>query len=91
MARTLDRRPDASLRRQGTTLRATVDRIVRTFDRATASDLEAGARWYADGGAVVDDVAHAAGVSREHAAAVVSHLSPRTTWGRNVAGAMALA
>jgi hypothetical protein len=49
-----------------------VRRIIRTFDAATPSDVEAGARWY------------------EEAAAVIAHLSPRTTWSRNVEGAIML-
>jgi len=78
-----------SLQRIGTTTRATVDRIVATFDRATASDVEAGASWYADAGSIADTLAGKAG-SREHAAAVIAHLSPRTTWSRNIAGAVSL-
>ncbi len=86
----LDRRPDAVLRRAGTTTRATVDRIVDAYAHATPADLEAGARWYDDAGVVARDVALSGGVSAEHAAAVVAHLSPRTPWARNVAGAAAL-
>lgn len=80
-----------TLRTLGTSTRATVDRIVRTFDRATASDIEAGASWYADAGLLAAELApftHAGTV--EHAAAVIAALSPRTTWTRNVAGATAL-
>lgn len=86
---TLDRRPDASLRRVGSSTRTAVRNILAHWDRATASDIEAGAQWYGEAGAIVDSLATRAG-SREHAAAVLSHLSPRTTWARNVAGATAL-
>ncbi len=88
---TLDRSPNASLRRIGTSTRATVDRIVGIWELATPSDVEAGATWYADAHDVVDAIVAARpDLSREHAAAVIAHLSPRTPWGRNVAGAMAL-
>lgn len=78
-----------TLRKLGTSTRATVDRIVRTFDRATVSDVEAGATWYGDANDIATELASAAG-SREHAAAVIAHLSPRTAWARNVAGAVGL-
>lgn len=78
-----------ALRKLGTSTRATVDRILAVFDRATVSDVEAGASWYADAGSIADMLAPRAG-SREHAAAVIAHLSPRTTWSRNVAGAVSL-
>lgn len=89
MASTLDRSPNASLQRIGTNVGATVARILRTFDRATSSDVEAGATWYADAGSIADTLTDKAG-SREHAATVLAHLSPRTTWARNVAGAVSL-
>lgn len=90
MSATLDRRPDATLRRVGTSSRATVDRIVGTYARATATDTELGAAWYADAGQVATDLARAGGISVEHAATVLAHLSPRTPWSRNVSGAWAL-
>lgn len=76
--------------RAGVTLETVVRRIVKTFDRATASDLEAGARWYDEAGEHAAELAGAFG-SREHAATVIAHLSPRTSWARNVAGAYAIA
>lgn len=84
---------DAILReRAGITLETAVTRILRVWARATPADVEAGATWYgADASAIVDSVAHAGGISRAHAAAVLSHLSPRTTWSRNVAAAHAVA
>jgi hypothetical protein len=82
--------PNARLRSVGTSTRATVDRIAATFGRATDSDRASGAAWYADGGAIVDSLADQSGHSREHIAAVISHLSPRTPWGRNVYGATML-
>jgi len=76
---------------QGSTRRV-VDRIVATFDRATPADIEAGARWYSDGEEHVDALVKVGNLpTREHAAAVLAHLSPRTTWARNVSGAYLLA
>ena len=89
MARTLDRSPNASLQRIGTSTRAVTDRIVKVFDKATPSDIEAGSRWYDEAGELCSDLASKAG-SREHAAAVIAHLSPRTSWTRNVEGAIEL-
>ena len=73
-----------------TSTRAMVDRIVRTYDRATEADREAGRDWYGDGEAIIANLADETGYTREHVAAVVSHLSPRTTWTRNVYGATML-
>lgn len=71
-----------------------VKRILRTFDRATTSDLEDGARWYDVAGNLASDLAiHSTQwgtVTPRTAAAVIAQLSPRTTWQRNVAAATAL-
>lgn len=65
-------------------------RILRTFDRATSADVESGARWYDEAGTLAASLAaHVDTV--EHAAALIAHLSPRTSWGRNIAGAVAMA
>lgn len=90
MTHRLDRRPNAALSRIGTSTRATVDRIVCTYLEATDDQRAEGAAWYADASSVVDDLARVGGITREHAAAVVSHLSPRTSWTRNVTGAWSL-
>ena len=81
---------DTLRRVAGTSTRAMVDRIVRTYDRATPEQRADGAAWYADGESIIDDLSARTGYSREHVAAVVSHLSPRTTWSRNVYGATML-
>lgn len=73
----------------GVTHRTIVARILRAFDRATASDLEAGARWYDEAGELATELS-TGDVSRAHAAVVIAHMSPRTTWTRNVLGARAL-
>lgn len=73
----------------GVTLRTVVARIVRTYDRATKSDVERGARWYDEAGALAASLSNRE-VSLEQAASVISALSPRTSWARNVAGATAL-
>lgn len=87
---------DQTMRRVfGVTLETVVRRIVRTFDAATAADVEAGARWYDEAGALAADLSGYAGwldddVSVAQAAVVIAHLSPRTTWARNVASATLL-
>jgi hypothetical protein len=73
----------------GVTLETITRRILATFDRATASDVESGARWYDDAhDLAVELSAHCDSI--DHAAAVIAALSPRTTWSRNVAGAVEL-
>lgn len=83
---------DATLRAIGAGgTNATVRRILATFDRHTDTDLESGARWYGDDSlAILATMVEAGCPTMEHAAAVVSHLSPRTTWSRNVAAALAM-
>jgi len=75
----------------GVTHETIVSRILRTFDRATAADVESGARWYDEAGTLAENMGavHFDGDTLK-AAAVLSALSPRTTWSRNVAGAAAL-
>lgn len=88
---------DSILRaRAGITLETAVRRILRRFDAATPADLEAGARWYDAAGELATELTTLApfdadlSVTREHAATVIAHLSPRTDWARNVSGAVAL-
>lgn len=71
----------------GETTRGVVDRIMATWGKATDSDKEAGATWYSEGEKIVDQLSAQTGRSRETVAAVIAHLSPRTTWSRNVSGA----
>lgn len=74
----------------GTTLAGCVRRIVATYQLATVQQLRAGERWYADGGEIVADIAAGGGIGTERAAVVVAHLSPQTSWQRNVTGARQL-
>lgn len=67
-----------------------VRRILATFDRATASDLESGATWYNEAGTLAENMAGVHGLTVEITASVLAALSPRTTWSRNVLGAAAL-
>lgn len=64
-------------------------RILKTWWKATASDIEAGARWYPKAGELATSLATRE-VPRENVAAVIAALSPRTSWERNIAGAVAL-
>jgi hypothetical protein len=81
---------DERLRNLGTSVRACADRIVSTWERASDADRESGARWYDEAEKIVGDLVAETGRSREHIATVISHLSPRTTWARNVSGATTL-
>lgn len=81
---------NVALQKLGTSTRATVDRIVATYARATEADMANGAAWYGDGEQIIGSLSDQTGLSREHVAAVVSHLSPRTSWSRNVYGATML-
>lgn len=79
---------DNTLRKHyGMTLETTVRRIVRVFDKATPADIEAGASWYPEAGRLAAEFAAQSGRSIECCAAVISHLSPRNQWVRNVLGA----
>ncbi len=73
-----------------TTLFGCTRRIVATYRLASAQQVKAGARWYRDGGKVVRRVAEEGNISRDRAAVVIAHLSPRTAWKRNVDGALQL-
>lgn len=74
----------------GVSLETIVRRILRTFDAASKSDVESGARWYDEAGDLAVDLAARHGYSVEQTSAVIAALSPRTTWSRNVAGAVLL-
>lgn len=74
----------------GVTHRTIQARILATWNRATPSQIEAGARWYDESGALASTLAGRHGLTVEQSASVISALSPRTTWARNVAGAVAL-
>lgn len=73
----------------GVSHRTIVARILKTFDAATPSDVEHGARWYDEAGELASELS-GGDVSRAHAAVVIAHMSPRTTWTRNVLGARTL-
>lgn len=74
----------------GVSHKTIVARILRAFDAATPSDVEAGARWYDEAGDLAIELAAQHGLTVEKTASVIAALSPRTTWTRNVAGAVAL-
>lgn len=65
-------------------------RISATWAKATRSDVEAGACWYLEAEGIIDRLSGQTGHSREKVAAVMAHLSSRTTWLRTVAGATSL-
>ena len=74
----------------GIALRTVVDRLVKTFDRATPSDIEEGAEWYPLAAEYAADLALQSHRSKECCAAVIAHLSPRMRWERNVLAAHVL-
>lgn len=82
---------NAALRKAGLpTIETLTRRILAVFSRATSADIEAGSVWYHEAQALAIELGDKTGEGLEAAAAVISHLSPRTTWTRNVSGAMAL-
>lgn len=74
----------------GVSSRTIADRIGRVFAAATPADIESGARWYDAAGELASELGASSGHGRERAAAVIAHLSPRTSWTRNIAGAVAM-
>lgn len=74
----------------GVSYETIIRRIIRTFDSATPSDIEAGAQWYDQAGALAATLSASIG-DVDRAACLIAALSPRTTWTRNVAGAVAMA
>lgn len=70
--------------------RATVDRIMDTWAKRTASDLESGATWYPSHDAILESMVAMGAPSKEHAAVAFAHLSTRTLYAKNLAGALAL-
>ena len=83
--------PNQALRNAyGTDIRACVARILATWHAADDSDRAAGHAWYTEAGKHAAILAERHGTTREHAAAVLAHLSPRTFWARNVAAAYSL-
>jgi hypothetical protein len=62
-------------------------RLVRLAADVAPADWTAGAAWYDRAAASADGMAEAYDVSREVAAGVIAHLSPRESWARNVANA----
>lgn len=74
----------------GATLLGCTDRIVRVFKQATPLQVEQGTTWYHDGEVIAHDLARKAKIEVERAAIVIAHLSPQTSWARNIAGAYGL-
>lgn len=60
-----------------------VRRILRTYDRATPGDHQAGAAWYAKARDLAAELAAEHGHTVEQAAAAIAHLSVRQTWKGN--------
>lgn len=67
-----------------------VDRILVAWSESTDGQREQGAAWYGEACTVAATLAAQSGHTVDAAAAVIAHLSPRTTWARNVSGATSL-
>lgn len=86
---------DTTMRRvYGVTLETVVRRILRSFDSASPRLLEEGATWYPETTALALSLTghenhYKRLITLEQAAAIIAGLSPRTTWTRNVQGAIA--
>lgn len=76
--------------RAGITFDQAVSNILTVWQACTAQDVENGAQWYGEAGAVVADMSAVTGHSRVRCAVVIAHLSPRTTWARNISAAWAV-
>lgn len=76
--------------RVGISLDTAVSNILATWERCTPAMIEAGATWYGDTERLVDTMSSVTGHSRVACAVTLAHLSPRTTWQRNVAAAWAV-
>ncbi|MFC4089339.1 hypothetical protein [Micromonospora sp. GCM10011541] len=64
-----------------------VSNILGWYYRASDAEIVEGQAWYGVAGDLADELAVAGGFSREHGAAIISHLSPQTDWDRNMSGA----
>lgn len=64
-----------------------VSNILGWYYRASDAEVAEGRKWYTVAGELADELARDGGFTREHGAAIISHLSPQTDWDRNVSGA----
>ena len=71
------------------TLKTLTNRILRVWESATPSDIEAGAVWYRDAQILAADLAGESIYDIEETAGIIAALSPRTFWSRNVVAAVA--
>lgn len=73
-----------------TSTRAAADRISRVWDRADDETRQQGAAWYPTARAHADEIARLTGHDLVTVVVVIAHLSPRTSWKRNIEGARSL-
>lgn len=74
----------------GVSVRTLTDRIMRAYNRASEDDKLEGKRWYPELRDVAIQIAVENGISLERSAAVISHLSPRIHFSRNIVAARQL-
>lgn len=69
------------------TIEDMVARILDAYDRASATDMAEGERWYESARMTAKALSAGTNISTEHAAGVIAALSPRVQWGVNVRAA----
>ncbi len=80
-----------SLKELGYSFKEMVNSVELAWTVASDSNKEEGAQWYPKAQNDAFSIADVGGWSVRQAAVVLAHLSPQTTWKRNVEGAYALA
>lgn len=79
-----------ALKKIGVSTQVISNRIVKAYSSTSPADRIAGEQWYSVAQKHCKILAEIGGISEKHSAAVISHLSPRTTWKRNIEGAYSL-
>lgn len=74
------------LKKHGLTTRKLTDNITKIYKSATPEQISAGFGWYPAAERHAEILAESA-PSKANAAAVISHLSPRLSWGKNISAA----
>jgi hypothetical protein len=64
--------------------------LMSIYDGTPEEYREAGHEWYDEANGLMTELSEQSGYTPEQCAAVISHLSPRTSWDRNVEGAREL-
>jgi hypothetical protein len=84
------RSPNECLSHFNTNTRKVTNRLVTVFAGADSDSFRSGMEWYSSANAIATEFGLHGGISTEHAAAVIAHLSPRIQWSRNIDAAAEL-